>query len=195
MQHYQCSSRPGVIWNDTVNLGRIFQSNLALQSKERMYLDKIHQFQTGVILEISSAALRTLIADATAEDRASALEQIRRPGDLHAFLSVTVHKGAEGLIERRRLWAGKIKADLVARKPVSYGSFGNLFWRDLDEEDPDGDEWYRLVASEGFDAELTSLLDKVRTAQRILRQSTNALASMNWSSWSRHAAPADAPAF
>ena len=160
-----------------------------------MYLDKIHQFQTGIIIEISSAALRALIADATAEDRAFELEQIRRPGDLHAYLSVTVHKGAEGLIERRQLWTGKIKDDLVARKPVSYRSFSNLFWRDLDEADPDGDEWYRLVASEGFEAELTVLLNKVRTAQRILRQSTNLLASMNWASFSRHAVPTDAPAF
>lgn len=160
-----------------------------------MYLDKIHQFQTGVILEISSAALRALIADATMGSRTFELEQIRRPGDLHTYLSVTVHEGAEGLIERRRLWAGKIKADLVAEKPVSYGSFGNLFWRNLDEEDPDGDEWYRLVASVGFDAELTGLLDKVRAAQRILRQSTDALARMNWASFSRSALPADVPAF
>jgi hypothetical protein len=160
-----------------------------------MYLDKIHQFQTGVTLEISSAALRALIADAMTGHRAFELEQIRRPGDFHAYLSVTVHEGAEELIERRQLWAGKIKDDLVAGKPVSYGSFSNLFWRDLDEADPDGDEWYRLVVSEGFDAELTSLLDKVRAAQRILRQSSDALARMNWASFSRSALPADVPAF
>jgi len=160
-----------------------------------MYLDKIHQFQTGVTLEISSAALRALIADAMVGDRTFELEQIRRPGDIHAYLSVTVHEGAEGLIERRRPWAGKIKANLLAGKAVSYGSFGKLFWRNLDEVDPDGDEWYRLVASEGFDAELTGLLDKVRSAQRILRQSTDALARMNWGSLGRSTLPADVPAF
>lgn len=160
-----------------------------------MYLDKIHRFQTGVTLEISSAALRALIADAMVGERAFELEQIRRPGDLHAYLSVTVHEGAEGLIKRRRLWAGKIRADLLARKPVSYGSFGNLFWRNLDEADPDGDEWFRLVASVGFDAELTGLLDKVRSAQRILRQSTDAQVRMNWTSFSGRAVPVDVPAF
>lgn len=160
-----------------------------------MYLDKMHRFQTGVTLEISSAALRALIADATAEGRSVELEQIRRPGDLHAYLSVTVREGAEGLIARRRPWADKIRADLLAGKPVSYGSFGSLFWRNLDEADPDGDEWYRLVASNGFDAELTGLLDKVRAAQRILRRSTNAQHRMNWGSMGRSAVPADAPAF
>lgn len=160
-----------------------------------MYLDKIHQFQTGVTLEISSTAVLSLITDAMGGNLATELEQIRRPGDLHAYLSVTVHEGAVGLIERRRPWAGKIKTDLLARKPVSYGLFSNLFWRDLDEADPDGDEWYRLVASEGFDAELTGLLNKVRSAQRILRQSSNALARMNWASFSRSAIPADAPVF
>lgn len=160
-----------------------------------MYLDKIHQFQTGVVLEITSADLRALIADAMAGNRIIELEQIRRPGDLLPYLSVMVHEGAEGLIERRQLWAGKIKADLVAGKPVSYGSFSNLFWRNLDEEDPDGDEWYRLVANERFDAELTGLLDKVRAAQRILRQSTDTLARMNWASFSRSVFPADVPAF
>ena len=155
-----------------------------------MYLDKIHRFQTGVTLEISSAALRTLIADATAENRAFELEQIRRPGDLHAYLSVTVREGAAGLIERRRPWADKIRADLVAGKPVSYDNFGKLFWRNLDERDPDGDEWYRLVASNGFDAELAGLLDKVRAAQRILRRSTNAQRRMNWGSSDRSAIPA-----
>jgi len=152
-----------------------------------MYLDKMHQFQTGVTLEISSADLRALIADATAGERAFELEQIRRPGDLHTYLSVKVHEGVEGLIKRRRPWAGKIRTDLLAGKPVSYGSFGNLFWRNLDEEDPDGDEWYRLVASKGFDAELTGLLDKVRSAQRILRQRTDAQVRMNCGSlgWSK----------
>jgi hypothetical protein len=111
-----------------------------------MYLDKIHRFQTGVSLVISSSPLRTLFEDAAAGDRAFELEQIKRPGDLYAYLSVTVYEGAEGLIKRRRPWAGKIRADLLSGKPVSYVSFANLFWRNLDDEDPDGDEWYRLIA-------------------------------------------------
>lgn len=160
-----------------------------------MYLDKIHQFQTGVTLEISSVALRTLIADAISGDRAFELERIRRPGDLHAYLSVTVHHGASGLIGRRRPWAGKIKADLAAGKPVSYSSFSNLFWRDLDEADRDGDEWYRLVASVGFEAELIGLLDKVRSAQRILRQSADVLVRLKRSSLGMSLFPADVPAF
>ncbi|GAO35103.1 hypothetical protein SCT_0484 [Sulfuricella sp. T08] len=160
-----------------------------------MYFDKIQQFQTGVALEITSADLRALIADAMAGNSILELEQIRRPEDLHAYLSVKVHEGAEGLIKRRRPWAGKIKADLAAGKPVTYGSFSNLFWRNLDEQDPDGDEWYRLVANERFDAELTGLLNKVRAAQRILRQSTDSLARMNWASFSSSAFPADVPAF
>lgn len=160
-----------------------------------MYLDNIHPFQTGVVLEITSADLRALIADAMAGNRIFELEQIRRPEDLHAYLSVMVHQGAAGLIKRRRPWTDKIKASLASGKPVAYGSFGNLFWRNLDEEDPDGDEWYRLVANARFDAELTGLLDKVRTAQRILRQRTDALARMNWASSSRSVFPADVPAF
>lgn len=160
-----------------------------------MCLDKIHRFQTGVSLVISSSPLRTLIEEATSGERAFELEQIKRPGDLYAYLSVTVHEGAEGLTRRRRPWAGKIRADLLAGKPVSYVNFANLFWRHLDDEDPDGDAWYRLIAGKGFDAELIGLLDTVRAAQRVLHQRSGALARKNWSSLGRGDMLADMAAF
>lgn len=146
-----------------------------------MHLDKIHLLQTGVSLEISTAALRVLVADAMAGQRVSELEQIRCPADIYAYLSVIVHQGAEGLIKRRHPWAGKIKADLIARKPVAYGSFGNLFWRNLDEEDPDGDAWYRLISDESFHAQLVGLLDMIRSAQRKLRQRADVASDLDWS--------------
>ncbi|MDO8437763.1 MAG: hypothetical protein Q7S69_06350 [Nitrosomonadaceae bacterium] len=135
-----------------------------------MYLDKIYLFRTGVSLEISTTALRTLVEGAMAGQRISELARIRCPADLHSYLSVVVHAGAEGLVKRRHAWAGRIKADLLAGKPVSYGSFSNLFWRNLDEEDPDGDEWYRLIAGERFHSQLRSLLDMLRSAERRLNQ-------------------------
>lgn len=161
-----------------------------------MYLDKIHRFRTGVSLAIDTSLLRTLIEDAVAGDGSFELEQIKRPGDLYAYLSVTVHEGAEGLVKRRSKWAGKIRRALLARKPVSYGNFANLFWRNLDDEDPDGDEWYRLIAGKGFDAELVGLLDKVRSARRSLHQQrTNVPAGRNWGSLGRGDAWADRAAF
>lgn len=135
-----------------------------------MYLDKIYLFQTGVRLEISTAALRVLIEDAIAGHRIFELEQIRCPADLYAYLSVIVHEGAAGLIKRRCAWADKIKPELLAGKPVSYENFSKLFWRNLDEEDPDGDEWYRLIAGERFYSQLTGLLDMIRSVERTLRR-------------------------
>ena len=135
-----------------------------------MYLDKIYPFRTGVSLEISTTPLRTLVGSAMAGQRISELEKIRCPADLYAYLSVVVHEGAKGLIKRRHAWVDKIKADLLMGKSVSYGSFGNLFWRSLDEEDPDGDEWYRLIAGERFHSQLMGLLDMLRSAERTLRQ-------------------------
>lgn len=145
-----------------------------------MYLDKIHPLQTGVSLEISTAALRVLVADAMAGQRVCKLEQIKCPSDLYTYLSVIVHTGAAGLIKRRHPWAGKIKADLLARRPVAYGSFGNLFWRNLDEEDPDGDEWYRLISDERFHSQLINLLDMIRSAQRRLRQRADTQPGSDW---------------
>jgi len=105
-----------------------------------------------------------------AGQRIAELAKIRCPADLHPYLSVVVHTGAGGLVKRRQVWAGKIKADLLAGNPVSYRSFSDLFWRDLDEEDPDGDEWYRLIAGERFRCQLTGLLDMLRLAERRLNQ-------------------------
>lgn len=135
-----------------------------------MYLDKIYLFRTGVSLEISTAALHKLLEGAMAGQRIAELAKIRCPADLHSYLSVVVHTGAEGLVKRRQAWAGRIKADLLAGKPVSYRSFSDLFWRNLDEEDPDGDEWYRLIAGERFHCQLTGLLDMLRSAERRLNQ-------------------------
>ena len=135
-----------------------------------MYLDKIYLFRTGVSLEISTAALHKLLEGAMAGQRIAELAKIRCPADLHSYLSVVVHTGAEGLVKRRQAWAGRIKADLLAGKPVSYRSFSDLFWRNLDEEDPDGDEWYRLIAGERFHSQLTGLLDMLRSAERRLNQ-------------------------
>lgn len=160
-----------------------------------MYLDKIHACQTGISLEISTSAIQALIEDAAAGERLFELVQIRRPEDICAHLLVTVYQGAEGLLERRRRWADKVKDDILAMKPVSYESFSNLFWRDIDEEDPDGDEWYRLIASEGFAAEVIALLDKVRAAQRTLRRSTDVLIQMNWGLLSGDINPMELPAF
>ncbi|MCX7185293.1 MAG: hypothetical protein NTW90_08730 [Nitrosospira sp.] len=135
-----------------------------------MYLDKIYLFRTGVSLEISIAALHKLLEGAMAGRRIDELAKIHCPADLHPYLSVVVHTGAEGLVKRRQAWAGRIKADLLAGKPVSYRSFSDLFWRDLDEQDPDGDEWYRLIGGERFHCQLTDLLDMLRSAERRLNQ-------------------------
>ncbi|SFN06128.1 hypothetical protein SAMN05421863_10939 [Nitrosomonas communis] len=133
-----------------------------------MYLDKIHSLQTGVSLEISTIALRALIRDAMAGQRTTELTKICGPMDLYDYLSVVVYKGAEGLICRRHAWVDEIKNDLLAGRPVSFRGFDKLFWRTLDEEDPDGDEWYRLTSGEEFLSQLLSLLGILRSANRRL---------------------------
>ncbi|PWB55873.1 MAG: hypothetical protein C3F18_05470 [Nitrosomonadales bacterium] len=160
-----------------------------------MYLDRIHTFQTGVSLEISTAAIQALIADATEGDRFPELVQIKRPEDIFPYLTVTVHRGADALMQRRSRWAREIRNDVLAGKAVSYGRFTKLFWRDIDEEDPDGDEWHRHFASTFFAGEITSLLDKVRSAQRALQRSNDVLIRMNWDFLSRVITPKDQPAF
>ena len=160
-----------------------------------MYLDKIHSFQTGVSLEISTAAIRALIEDATERERFFELVQIKRPEDIYAHLTVTVHQGADDLMKRRSRWAREIRNDVLAGKAVPYERFTKLFWRDIDEEDPDGDEWHRHFASAGFAGEITVLLDKVRSAQRALRMSNDVLIRMNWDFLSRVMIPKDQPAF
>jgi hypothetical protein len=137
-----------------------------------MYLDKMHIMQTGVILEISTINLRNLIANAMNKQQAPELTKIHSTTDLYTYLAVIVHEGSESLIRRRHRWANKIKADLLAGQPVSYNEFCNLFWRSLDEDDPDGDEWYRLTADDRFHMQMTSLLNKLHFAERLLRQQT-----------------------
>jgi len=136
-----------------------------------MYLDKIYTLQTGVSLKISTIALQELIANAMSRQELPELESIRCTTDLYTYLSVVVYEGAEELIRRRHRWLNnKIKADLIAGQPVSFTSFCNLFWRNLDEDDPDGDEWQQLIADDRFHSQLTVLLNKLRTAERRLQQ-------------------------
>ena len=160
-----------------------------------MYLDKIHSFRTGVSLAISTSALQAMIADATERERFFELVQIKRPEDLYPHLSVTVLHGAEELMARRSRWAREIRKDVLAGRPVSYERFSKLFWRDIDEVDPDGDEWHRYFGGEGFADEMAGLLDKVRAAQRALRRSTDVLIRMNWDFLNRAIFPKDQPAF
>ena len=145
-----------------------------------MYLDKTHVFATGVAIEISTSAIRTLIEDASSGRRFAEIARIRGPEDICAHLSVIVHKGARGLVGRRRRWSGAIGKEVVAGKPVPYAAFAELFWRDIDEEDPDGDEWFRLIGGNLFAAEIMASLDKVRTVQRTLRRSTDIVTRINW---------------
>lgn len=136
-----------------------------------MYLDKIYTLQTGVSLEISTIALQKLVENAMNRQDLLEIGNILRTTDLHAYLSVVVHNGAKDLIKRRSRWvSNKIKTDLRAGQSVSFRDFCNLFWRNLDEDDPDGDEWHRLIASDKFYSELTILLHKLRTAKRRLHQ-------------------------
>ena len=160
-----------------------------------MYLDKIHAFETGVSLEISTSAIQDLIADASEGERLSELVRITRPEDICALLSVIVHKGAEGLMKRRSRWGREIRQEVLAGAPVPYEQFTRLFWRDIDEEDPDGDEWHRHFAGAGFAGEVSALLDKVRAAERTLRRSNDVLIRMNWDFLNRSLIPKDQPAF
>ncbi|WP_256329337.1 hypothetical protein [Nitrosomonas sp. Nm33] len=141
----------------------------------KMYLDKIHSLQTGVSLEISTIALRDLIGDAMVGQRIPELAKICCPMDLYDYLSVVVYKDAEGLVSRRHAWVDEIKNDLLAGRPVSFRRFDKLFWRTLDEEDPDGDEWYRLISGEEFRSQLISLLGILRSANRRLLQQVDVL--------------------
>jgi len=93
---------------------------------------------------------------------------------------VMVHQGADALVKRRSRWAREIRNDILAGKAVAYERFNKLFWRDIDELDPDGDEWHRHFASDGFAEEITGLLDKVRTTQRALRRSDDVVIRMSW---------------
>ncbi|MDO9470561.1 MAG: hypothetical protein Q7J23_07555 [Nitrosomonas sp.] len=148
-----------------------------------MDLDKIYVLQTGVSLKISTIALQELIANAISKQKFPELEKIRSTSDLYAYLSVIVCEGAEDLISRRQRWIDqKIKADLIAGHPVSFRSFCNLFWRNLDEDDPDGDEWQKMIASDQFYFQLTILLNKLRIAERSLQNSKGVLPEFSLSS-------------
>jgi hypothetical protein len=115
--------------------------------------------------------LQKLIANAIDHCQLAELEGIHSPVDLYTYLSVVVYEGTEDLIRRRHRWISpKIKADLMAGQPVSFSSFCNLFWRNLDEDDPDGDEWQQLIASDRFYSQLAVLLNKLRITERNLQQ-------------------------
>jgi len=136
-----------------------------------MYLDKIYTLQTGVSLKISTLALQELIANGVTGHQLPELKNFHCTADLYTYLSIIVYEGAEELIKRRCHWMNnKIKTDLTAGQPVSFNGFCNIFWRSLDEDDPDGDEWYRLIASDQFHTQLVILLNKLRIAERNLQQ-------------------------
>lgn len=160
-----------------------------------MHLDKIHTFQTGVSLEVSTSAIQALIVSATEGERFFELVRITRPEDIHPYLNVIVHRGANGLMARRSRWAREIRKDILAGKAVSFERFNKLFWRDIDEADPDGDEWHRHFYSEEFSNEITGLLDKVRVAQRALQRSDDVVIRMNWDFLSGAVFSKDQPAF
>ena len=136
-----------------------------------MYLDKIYVLQTGVSLKVSTMALQELIARAINTRKFPELQSIRSTTDLYAYLSVVVCVGAEDLIKRRQRWINhKTKADLIAGQPVPFNTFCNLFWRNLDEDDPDGDEWQGLIASDQFHSQSIAFLNKLRMIERSLQQ-------------------------
>lgn len=160
-----------------------------------MYLDKIHSFKTGIQIEISTAPIRALMADAMEGERFREFAQIKQPEDIHPYLAVTVHHDADALLKRRSRWARDIRNELLAGQPVAFDRFARLFWRDIDEEDPDGDEWHRLFACAEFSAELLALLDKFRIAQRTLRHSNDVLIRMGWEFLNRVTNSESHPAF
>ncbi|MDP2782981.1 MAG: hypothetical protein Q8O38_00105 [Sulfurimicrobium sp.] len=174
---------------------RDFPIKFRFTGEEQMYLDKIHSFQTGISLEISTSAIQALIADATEGERLLELVRIKQPEDIYPFLTVTIHRGADALMKRRSRWAREIRNDILAGKAVPYERFTTLFWRDIDEEDPDGDEWHLHFAGAGFAGEITGLLDKVRSAQRVLQRSNDVLIRMNRDFLSGAIIPRDQPAF
>ncbi|UJP05683.1 MAG: hypothetical protein LZF61_01525 [Nitrosomonas sp.] len=140
-----------------------------------MYLDKIYILKTGASLKISTDALQDLIANAIALQKTSVLESLLSTSDLYHYLTVVVIDGAEELIERRKQWIDpQTKAHLMEGRPVSFDRFCNLFWRTLDEVDPDGDEWHQLIASDQFYDHMTILLNKIRAIVRDLQRQREA---------------------
>ncbi|SFK37948.1 hypothetical protein SAMN05216302_100541 [Nitrosomonas aestuarii] len=145
-----------------------------------MALDKIHTLQTGVSLEISTVTLQELITKILTGRELPELGQIHCANDLYEYLSVIVYKGAADLIKRRQQWVSqKNKADLVAARPIPFREFCNFFWRNLDEHDPDGDEWVRLIADDSFFTQLSEFLNKIRTAERKVHQEKDLMIDLN----------------
>ena len=65
----------------------------------------------------------------------------------------------------------KSKAGLIAVRPIPFREFLSIFWRNLDKNDPDGDEWIWLIADDGFYNQLSAFLNKLRVAkQKIMRE-------------------------
>lgn len=149
-----------------------------------MSLDKIYTLQTGVSLKVSTMTLQELIANILNGKESVEIGQIRSATDLYDYLSVIVYKGAAGLIKRRQQWISqKNKADLVAARPIPFREFSSFFWRNLDENDPDGDEWLRLIADDGFYNHLGYILSKLRAVeQKMLREKNIAAADLNFGS-------------
>ena len=145
-----------------------------------MSLDKIYTLQTGVSLKVSTLTLQELIANILNGSESVEIGKIRCATDLYDYLSVIVYKGAADLIKRRQKWVSqKSKADLVAARPIPFREFSSFFWRNLDENDPDGDEWVRLIADDGFYIQLSSFLSKLRAAERKMLLDKNFAADLS----------------
>jgi len=148
-----------------------------------MALDKIYSLKTGVSLKVSTDALQELIIRNRNEKVLPKLEKIRCTADLYDFLTVIVLTGAEGLISRRQQWISKKnKANLISAQPVPFQDFCLFFWRNLDETDPDGDEWNRIIAADSFNQQLSTLLHKLRAAARNEYHELNVMENLSFSS-------------
>ena len=145
-----------------------------------MSLDKIYTLQTGVSLKISSMILQELIANLLNGQECAETDQIRCTTDLYDYLSVIVYKGAPGLIKRRQQWISqRYEADLIVARPIPFQEFSSFFWRNLDENDPDGDEWIRLISDDGFYFQLSDFLNRLRAAERRVLLDRNIAADLN----------------
>jgi len=148
-----------------------------------MSLDKIYTLNTGVSLKISTDTLQQLIAGDRNDPVLPKLEKIQCTADLYDLLTVIVLQGAEGLIKRRGQWVSKKnKTRLIAAEPVPFQDFCHFFWRNLDETDPDGDEWNRILALDSFNLQLSVLLNKLRIAVHKEDCNTNLLENLNFGS-------------
>jgi len=148
-----------------------------------MALDKIYTLQTGVSLKVSTDNLQDLIIRNSNEKVLPKLEKIRATTDLYDFLTVIVFKGADGLITRRKQWISKKnRANLIAAQPVPFQDFCLFFWRNLDETDPDGDEWNRIIATDSFNQQLSTLLHKLRAAIRNENHKPTLMENLNFGS-------------